>query len=318
MNRPQTHDELVGRSVLTLENHSPDAVATVLDLARDLKAEDTWPRWLSGRVVALIFERPSTRTRVSFESGIARLGGTPLVLAGRDLQMGRGETIDDTAKVLSRMVDAIVLRTGDHANLVTLADGAEVPVVNGLTYDHHPCQALADAQTLQERFGALAGLRVAYVGDGNNVCSSLMIMAGLTGMDLVCGCPAGYEPDPELLRRSHVRAAERGGGVRHVEDARDAVAGVQAIYTDTWVSMGDEETARRRIADLEACRVDDALLGHAASDAVVLHCLPAHYGDEITREVLYGPQSAVWDQAENRMHAQAALLVHLLNDRASV
>lgn len=317
MTRPPRLPGLAGRSVLTLENHTSEAMAAVLDLAMELKATSPWPSWLSGRVIALIFERPSTRTRVSFESGIARLGGTSLVLAGRDLQMGRGETIEDTARVLSRMVDAIVLRTGEHSNLVELSEGADVPVVNGLTYDHHPCQALADAQTLRERFGDLSGLKVAYVGDGNNVCSSLMIMAGLTGLDLVCACPRTYEPDGVLMDRSDARARERGGSVRYVEDVGEAVAGVKAIYTDTWVSMGDEESASRRLADLQPYRVDDALMSQAAPDAVALHCLPAHYGDEITREVLYGSQSAVWDQAENRMHAQAALLVHLLNDGSS-
>jgi ornithine carbamoyltransferase len=299
--------------VLTLENHDPEAVAAVLDLALELKGTRPWPAWLADRVVALIFERPSTRTRVSFQSGIARLAGTPMVLSSADLQLGRGETVGDTARVLSRMVDAIVLRTGAHSIIEELDAEADVPVINGLTYDHHPCQALADAMTLRERFGELVGLRVAYVGDGNNVCSSLMIMAGLTGMHLACGCPPGYAPDPAIAARSDVRARERGGSVRLVEDPREAVSGAAAIYTDTWVSMGDESSEAQRLADLEPYRVDDALMGAAAPGAVALHCLPAHHGHEITREVLYGPGSAVWDQAENRMHSQAALLVHVLN-----
>ena len=202
MNRPDAIPGLAGRSVLTLENHEPDAVAAVLDLAAALKAERSWPPWLAGRVIALIFERPSTRTRISFQSGIARLGGTALVLSSDDMQMGRGETVGDTARVLSRMVDAVMLRTGAHSVLQELSDNADVPVINGLTYDHHPCQALADAQTLRERFGTLSGLRMTYVGDGNNVLSSLMILAGLTGIELVCSCPEGYLPDDELLVRS--------------------------------------------------------------------------------------------------------------------
>jgi ornithine carbamoyltransferase len=313
MRRPSPHPGLAGRSLLTLENHTPDAVAAVLDLALALKERPSWPDWLKGRVVALVFERPSTRTRVSFESGIARLGGTSIVLSSRDMQMGRGETVGDTARVLSRMVDAIVLRTGAHAVLQEMDAGSDVPVVNGLTYEHHPCQALADALTLRERFGALEGLRVAYVGDGNNVCSSLMIIAGLTGMQLTCACPDGYLPEAEILRRSDERARGRSGWVRLEQDPAAAVADAHGIYTDTWVSMGDEESERERLAALEPYRVDTALMDAAAPDAVALHCLPAHHGHEITRDVLYGPRSAVWDQAENRMHAQAALLVHILS-----
>lgn len=313
MNRPAPISGLTGRSVLTLEHHSPEAIQAILDLAIALRGARPWPPWLADHVVALIFERPSTRTRVSFESGIARLGGTPLVLSSSDLQLGRGETVEDTAKVLSRMVDAIVIRTGAHAVIEELDEGADVPVINGLTYDHHPCQALADAQTLRERFGRLAGLRMTYVGDGNNVCSSLMVMAGLTGMHLTCGCPEGYLPDAQIAARSDDRARERGGSVRLVVDPREAVADARAIYTDTWVSMGDEDSEAQRLADLDPYRVDDALMDAASSDVVALHCLPAHHGHEITREVLYGPRSAVWDQAENRMHSQAALLVHVLN-----
>ena len=313
MNTPPVRPGLTGRSVLTLENHSPDDVAAVLDLAAGLKGSRPWPPLLADRVIALIFERPSTRTRVSFQSGIARLAGTPLVLSSGDLQIGRGETVEDTAKVLSRMVDAIVIRTGAHRIIEELDAAADVPVVNGLTYDHHPCQALADAQTLRERFGELSGLRVAYVGDGNNVCSSLMIMAGLTGMRLSCGCPDGYLPDPEIARRSDAAARERGGEVRVVQDPREAVADASAIYTDTWVSMGDEDSERERLAALEPYRVDDALLDAAAPEVIALHCLPAHHGHEITREVLYSSRSAVWDQAENRVHSQAALLIHILN-----
>lgn len=308
------HPALAGRSLLTLRHHSPEAVAAVLDLADELKAgpHDAWPALLSGRVVALIFERPSTRTRVSFASGIARLSGTGLVLSAGDLQLGRGETIEDTAKVMGRWVDAIVLRTGPHAAIEELDRHAGVPVINGLTYAHHPCQALADAQTIRERVGTLSETRVAYLGDGNNCCASLMIVGALTGMRVTAGCPPGYLPDPEIVAWADAAAREHGGWARVVEDPREAVDGARALYTDTWVSMGDEETEAERVAALEPYRVDDALMDAAAPDAIAMHCLPAHHGQEITYEVLHGPRSAVWDQAENRMHAQAALLAHIL------
>jgi ornithine carbamoyltransferase len=305
---------LAGASVLSLMEHPPEAIAAVLAsadwLARTPRA--AWPKLLASKMVALIFERPSTRTRVSFEVGVTHLGGHALVLAGRDMQMGRGETVEDTAKVLSRMVDAIVLRTGPHETLEEFARHASVPVVNSLSYDHHPCQALADALTLLQRFGALAGLRVAFVGDGNNCCASLMIVGALTGMEVVAACPAGYTPDPEVVAWCNAAGADTGGSAWVTVDPVEAVDGAQAVYTDTWISMGDEEDADRRRRDLGPYRVDDALLVAAAADAVVLHCLPAHQGDEITYAVLHGPRSAVWDQAENRIYAQAALLGHLL------
>ncbi len=316
--RPDTfgtpYPGLAGASVLSLMEHPPEAVAALLTsaewLARTPRA--AWPRLLEAKMIALIFERPSTRTRVSFEVGITHLGGHALVLAGRDMQMGRGETIEDTAKVLSRMVDAIVLRTGPHETLEELDRHASVPVINSLSYAHHPCQALADALTLRQRFGALDGLRVAYVGDGNNCCASLMIVGALTGMEVVAACPAGYTPDPEIVAWCNATGAGTGGSAWVTDDPAAAAAGARAIYTDTWISMGDEDDADRRRRDLGPYRVDDALVAAAAADAVVLHCLPAHHGEEITYEVLHGPRSAVWDQAENRIYAQAALLGHLL------
>jgi len=305
---------LRGASVLSLMEHSPAAVDAVLTTAEWLATTPrlAWPPLLAGRMVALIFERPSTRTRVSFEVGVTHLGGHALVLAGRDMQMGRGETIEDTAKVLSRMVDAIVLRTGPHATLEELDAHASVPVINSLSYGHHPCQALADALTLRQRFGTLPGIRVAYVGDGNNCCSSLMVVGALTGMEIVAACPAGYEPDPEVVSWCQRVGQSTGGTARVTDDPYAAVTGARAIYTDTWISMGDEDQAERRRRDLDPYRVDADLLGAAAPDAVVLHCLPAHHGEEITYEVLHGPRSAVWDQAENRIYAQAALLIHIL------
>jgi ornithine carbamoyltransferase len=306
------HPSLAGRSVLSLMNHPSDAVRAVLDLAAVLKAAPQWPAVLAGRSVALIFEQPSTRTRVSFEVGIARLGGHPVVLAGRDMQLGRGESIEDTARVLSRFVDAIVIRTVDHQKVATLARHADVPVINALTHDHHPCQGLADLMTIRERFGDPAGLRAAYVGDGNNCCHSLMVAGAHTGMEVVAGCPEGYLPDPEVVARADGIARARGGGVSVVTDPGDAVAGAHAVYTDVWVSMGDEEEEAERLRVFAPYRVDEALMDRAAPDAIALHPLPAHDGLEITRAVYHGPRSAVWDEAENRLHVQAALLMHVL------
>lgn len=301
-----------GRSVLSLMHHPAGSVRAVLDLADALKADREWPQVLRGRAVALIFEQPSTRTRVSFEVGIARLGGHPVVLAGRDMQLGRGETIEDTAKVLSRFVDAIVIRTVDHQKVVALAEHADVPVINALTHDHHPCQGLADVMTIRERFGDPAGLRAAYVGDGNNCCHSLMVAGAHMGMEVVAGCPEGYLPDPRVVAQADDIARGNGGSVRVVTDPREAVDGARAVYTDVWVSMGDEQEEAQRLEVFAPYRVDEALMHAAAPDAIALHPLPAHDGLEITRAVYHGPRSAVWDEAENRLHVQAALLMNIL------
>ena len=306
------HPALSGRSVLSLMNHPGDAVREVLDLADALKASPEWPHALEGKSIALIFEQPSTRTRVSFEVGIARLGGHPVVLAGRDMQLGRGETIEDTAKVLSRFVDAIVIRTVDHAKVVALAEHADVPVINALTHDHHPCQGLADVMTIRERFGDPAGMRATYVGDGNNCCHSLMVAGAHLGMEIMAGCPEGYLPDPAVVERADAIARQNGGSVGVVTDPREAVAGARAVYTDVWVSMGDEDEEAERLRVFSPYRVDEALMDAAAPDAIALHPLPAHDGLEITRAVYHGPRSAVWDEAENRLHVQAALLMNIL------
>jgi ornithine carbamoyltransferase len=315
--RPPPHPDLVGRSVLTLRHHSAEALAAVLDLAERLRAEplEQWPRWLEGRVVAMIFERPSTRTRVSFESGIGRMGGQAIYLSERDMQLGRGEALEDTALILSGLVDAIVLRTGPHAKLEELARHARVPVINALTYDHHPCQGLADVLTLRQRFGDLAGVRVAYVGDGNNCLVSLVIVGARFGLDVACACPAGYDPDPEVIAWADETAAAAGGGVRVIRDPAEAAEGARAIYTDTWVSMGDEEHEAERVRTFTPYRLDAALMARAAPDAVAMHPLPAHHDLEIAYEVLHGPRSAVWDQAQNRLHTQAALLTLILPPR---
>ena len=254
---------------------------------------------LAGRSVAVIFEQPSTRTRVSFEVGVAELGGTPIVLRSDELQISRGESIGDIGRVMSRFVHAIAIRSLSHERVVELAGAADVPVINALTPLHHPCQAIADLQTLRERFGSLEGLRFAFVGEGNNVARSLALLGSAAGVEVVVSSP----PDLELTDAP---------GAELIEDPREAVAGADAIYTDVWFSMGEEAADLKRAA-LVPYRVDDALLSLAADRAVVLHCLPAHPGEEISAEVLYGPRSAVFDQAENRLHAQKALLEMLLN-----
>jgi len=290
------------RDFLTGEELGAFELSQLLDLAAELKAgrgAGAGRGDLTGRSIALVFEKPSTRTRISFEVGVAELGATPLVLRGDELQLSRGESAGDTGRVLSRFLDAIAIRSGSHEDVAELAAEAEIPVVNALTPMHHPCQALADLLTLRERHGDLHGLRLAYVGDGNNVARSLAIASELAGVELTVAAPDGYQ-------------LEEGHGVKLTDDPRLAVSGADAIYTDVWVSMGDEETAERRRADLMPFRVDADLLAAAKDDAIVLHCLPAHPGEEIAAEVLYGPQSAVWDQAENRLHTQKALLRTLL------
>jgi ornithine carbamoyltransferase len=287
---------------LTGEELGAFELGKLLERAAELKAgrgERVGADSLAGRSIALVFERPSTRTRISFEVGVAELGGTPIVLRGDEMQLSRGESIADTARVISRYVDAIVIRSGSHELVEELAGAADVPVVNGLTPLHHPCQALADLLTMRERFGDLDGRRLAYVGDGNNVARSLAILGELAGVEVVVAAPPGYQ-------------LEEGHGVKLSGDPRAAAAGADALYTDVWISMGDEAEAERRRADLAPFRLDGDLLAAANDGAIVLHCLPAHPGEEITAEALYSDASAVWDQAENRLHAQKALLETLL------
>jgi ornithine carbamoyltransferase len=294
------------RHFLSGEELSPAELEALLERAAELKAgreAGLGADALAGKSLGLFFERPSTRTRVSFQVGVAELGGHPLPLRPDELQLGRGESIGDTARVLSRYLHALVIRSGSDETVAELAAGSGVPVVNALTPLHHPCQALADLLTLRERFGGLEGLRLAYVGDGNNVARSLAILGALAGVEVRVAAPPGYELEPGLA------ALDTG-------DPREAAAGADALYTDVWVSMGDEQEAERRRADLAGFALDSALLAHAAERAVVLHCLPAHPGEEISAELLYGERSAVWDQAENRLHAQKALLEQLVGDRS--
>jgi ornithine carbamoyltransferase len=292
----------MGPHFITGEELSSRELTALLDRALELKAgrlRGEGNLALRGRSVGLVFEKPSTRTRVSFEVGIAELGGTALVLRGDELQLSRGETLADTGRVLSRYLHGLVVRAESDELPAELAEGAEVPVINGLTPGHHPCQALADLLTLRERFGELDGLAVAYVGDGNNVARSLAILGRAAGVELRVASPDGYALEPGLATLD-------------TADPREAVEGADAVYADVWVSMGDEADAERRRSALAPYQLNAELLSGASERAVAMHCLPAHPGEEITEEVLYGDRSAVWDQAENRLHAQKALLELLI------
>ena len=302
------------RHLLRDDDLTPAEQAEVLDLADRLKADPFAERPLAGpRAVGVVFDKSSTRTRVSFEAGISQLGGTAIILDGTTSQLGRGETISDTSRVLSRYVDAIVWRTSGQERIEEMAGAATVPVVNALTDLFHPCQILADLQTVRERFGRLAGLTLTYLGDGaNNIAHSLLLGGATAGLHVRIAAPAGFTPDDDVLRDAKTRAEQTGGSVTLVADPVAAVAGAQVVVTDTWTSMGQEDDGLDRVAPFRPYQVNAALLERAAPDAVVLHCLPAHRGDEITDEVLDGPASAVWDEAENRLHAQKALLTWLL------
>jgi ornithine carbamoyltransferase len=289
------------RHFLTGSELGADDLHALIERALALKADPYASRALAERHVALIFEKPSNRTRLSFEAGVVELGGHPVVLRADELQLSRGESPRDTALILSRQVHAVGVRTGDDGPVQELTAHSDIPVFNMLTAGHHPCQALADLLTLREVFGSLDGLRLAYVGDGNNVARSLAILGSLAGVEVVVAAPAGYQLEPEAPATL-------------TDDPAEAVAGANAVYTDVWVSMGDEATAQERRAALAAYRLDDALLDRAAPDAIALHCLPAHPGEEITAEVLYGPRQRIWDQAENRRHAQKALLEWLFSE----
>ena len=307
-----TAESLKGRSFTRVADWSRDELLSVLDLADDLKARQARRdehHLLPGRTLAMIFQKPSTRTRVSFEVGMTQLGGHALYLAAGDLQLGRGETLRDTAVVLSRYVDGIMIRTFAQDDVEELAEHASIPVINGLTDSSHPCQALADVMTIRERLGRLEDVRVAYLGDGNNVCASLMVACAKLGASFVAATPEGYEPADEVVEI----AREAGGQVDLTNDPREAAEGADVLYTDVWTSMGQDEERDQRLRDLAGFGIDESLVQLANDDAIVLHCLPAHYGEEITEDVLYGPQSAVWDEAENRLHAQKALLALVIS-----
>ncbi len=290
----------------------------LLNLSLKLKKHqksDAKARPLNGMSVAVIFEKPSTRTRVSFEVGLFQLGAHSVVLSGRDMQLGRGETIEDTGRVLARYCDAIVIRTFEQAKLEALARAATVPVINALSDLYHPCQALADMLTIRERRGNLAGLKLAYFGDGNNVCHSLLLASATAGMNMTVACPADYQPAPAVLAIANKLAIDSGSQIVITDDARAAADKADALYTDVWVSMGQEDEKSARLTALAPYRIDEAILGAAKSDALVMHCLPAHRGQEISAAVLDGPNSVILDQAENRLHAQKALMVMLMKPR---
>ncbi|MGF1471088.1 MAG: ornithine carbamoyltransferase [Rubrobacteraceae bacterium] len=308
---PPVSSPLFGHDCLTLAEFSPEQTRLILDEAVRIKTlqKSRIPyRPLRGRTLAMVFQKPSNRTRVSFEVGMYQLGGHALHLSPEEIQMGKRETPGDTGRVLARYIDAIMVRTFDHQELEELAAAADVPVVNGLSDTHHPCQALADLLTVREAFGTVAGVDIAYIGDGNNVAHSLAIACALTGANLKIAHPEGHAPDAEIteLARKLGRAPEL------TEDPREAVSGARVVYTDVWASMGQESEAAERKKKFLPYQVDEALMGLAAEDAVFLHCLPAHRGEEVTAEVIDGPQSRVLDQAENRLHAQKALLYLLL------
>ncbi len=308
-------EHLKGRDFLRVNDWERDELLLVLEHAARLKAlqrERVPHRLLEGRSLGMIFQKPSTRTRVSFEVGIAQLGGTGLYLAAGDLQLGRGETIRDTAVVLSRYLDGIMIRTFAQSDIDELAGHADIPVVNGLTDEFHPCQALADVFTIHERLGTFEGVRVAYLGDGNNVCHSLMVACAKVGMDFVAATPAGYEPSQDVVGWARAAAEAAGTAVELTGDAREAATGADVLYTDVWTSMGQDAERERRLTALDGFGIDAGLVGLASQRAIVLHCLPAHYGEEIAEDVLYGERSAVWDQAENRLHAQKALLALII------
>ncbi|HET9460499.1 MAG TPA: ornithine carbamoyltransferase [Gaiellaceae bacterium] len=302
---------LKGRSFTRIAAWSREELETLLDLADELKVERARRRelrLLPGRTIGLIFHKPSTRTRVAFEVGIAELGGMALFLPAAELQLARGESYRDTAVVLSRFLSALMIRTFEQDEVEEFAEHAAIPVINGLTDESHPLQALADAMTLRERFGALAGLRLAYVGDGNNVCHSLMRIAGRFGMEFVAATPTEYRPDANYVAAAAEDARSSGGSVDVVTDPREAARGAHAVYTDVWTSMGQDDDREQRLRGLEPYRIDDALLALADPEGVAMHCLPAHVGEEITAEVLYGPRCLAWEQAENRLHTQKALM----------
>lgn len=304
------------RHFLSIHDWGREALEQALDTARDLKQRRRMgmqDQPLKGKTLGMYFAKASTRTRVSFEVGIQQLGGQGLFLSAADMQLRRGESIADTARVLSRYLDGMMIRTFDHQDVVEWARWSTIPVINGLTDLEHPCQVMADLLTVQERFGRLAGLKLTYVGDGNNMAHSLMDGGAAFGMHVVVACPPGYEPNPMVLKRSQEVAARYGGSVTVTHDPIAAVQQADVVYTDVWASMGQEAEAAQRLEQFRGFQVDEAMMSLAAPGAIFLHCLPAHRGEEVSAGVIDGPQSAVFDQAENRLHAQKAIMVMLMS-----
>lgn len=307
---------LKGRDFLMLVDFTPEELRYLIDLAIDLKkkqkAGEPHP-YLKNKTLGMIFEKSSTRTRVSFEVGIYQLGGQGLFLSSSDLQIGRGEPIWDTAQVLSRYVDGIMIRTFEHRKVVELARGATIPVINGLTDLSHPCQALADYQTVLEHKGRLEGLKVAYIGDGNNVVHSLLMGAAKLGMDMSVATPEGYEPDEDILYQTYKVAAQTGSKIHICRDPKEAIADADVVYTDVWASMGQEAEQKEREQAFAAYQVNEELAKYAKKDYLFMHCLPAHRGEEVSEGVIDGKHSIIFDQAENRLHAQKAIMAALMS-----
>ena len=306
--------DLQGRDFLTLADFSQEEIWYLLELARDLKSKQRKGiahKYLEGKTLAMIFQKASTRTRVSFEAAMYHLGGLAMFLSKNDLQIGRGEPIQDTARVLARYADGILIRTFAHQEVLDLAHYSTVPVINGLTDDYHPTQALADLLTIWEHKGGLAGIKLAYIGDGNNMAHSLLLAGALMDMEVAVASPPGYQPNPDVLNRAKQLAAEPDK-IKVVISPQEAAAGAQVLYTDVWASMGQEAEACERRKALEKYQINRELLATAAKEAIVMHCLPAHRGEEITDEAMEGPQSVIFDEAENRLHAHKAILAALL------
>ncbi|MDI6884307.1 MAG: ornithine carbamoyltransferase [Hadesarchaea archaeon] len=303
------------KHLLSMQDLSSKEIEAILNKASELKQKlrkGEPHELLHGKTLGMIFAKPSTRTRVSFETAMTQLGGHAIYLGMSDLQLGRGETIADTARTLSRYVDAIMARLFGHEDIVELARHSSVPVINGLTASHHPCQTLGDLFTIREHKGKLKGLKVAWVGDGNNVCNSLMLGCALVGANFSAACPRGYEPPAGILEQAQKDAKKSGCKVEITNDPNEAVANADVVYTDVHVSMGQEKEREKRMRDFKGFQVNSKLLARAKKDVIFLHCLPAHRGEEVTDDVIDGPRSVVWDQAENRLHAQKAVLVFLL------
>ncbi|WP_297983168.1 ornithine carbamoyltransferase [uncultured Methanobrevibacter sp.] len=300
------------RSLLSVTDIE-DEVAKILDIASDFKAGKMEEEALKNQKLAMIFQKSSTRTRVSFEVGMYELGGTALFLSTNDLQLGRGEPIKDTAKVLSRFVDAIMIRAIEHDDVVELRDEADIPIINGLTNLEHPCQALADMLTVKEHKGNFDG-KFVYVGDGNNVCNSLLLICGCLGMDMAVACPDEYKPNEEITKKAMEYAEKKGSEILITSNIEEALSNADVIYTDVWVSMGDEEEAEKRRADFKDFQVNQNMIEMANDDVIFMHCLPAIRGEEVSAEVIDGKHSVVYDQAENRLHAQKAVLYYFLKE----
>jgi ornithine carbamoyltransferase len=308
----------MNRHLVTLDDLTPHDVETLFEAAAELKAkrrQGVLHPLLSGKTLAMIFEKPSLRTRVTFEAGMTQLGGHAVYLTPTDIRLGERETVQDAARNLERWVDGIVARTFRHQMVERLAGYARVPVINGLTDRHHPVQILCDLFTLWEKRGRVRGLRVAFIGDGNNVCHSWLEGAAKMGLNFTLACPKGYEPNPEVLTRAMAEATTSGATLAVMHDPEVAARGADVLYTDVWASMGQEDERARRLRDFQGFQVDGRLVRLAASDVLVMHCLPAHRGEEIADDVIEGPHSIVFDEAENRLHMQKAILVHLLGGR---